>query len=240
MHQAVMQKQHSRLNAGVAIHSLRAASLPSIQHLQALIGDAKIPIHIHVAEQTSEVDDCLAATCKRPIDYLASHVQLDARWQLVHATHAEPFEIDAVAKSGAGFVMCPTTEANLGDGITDMPCWQSARVPMSIGSDSHVSRDWREELRWLEYAQRLALRKRNVCTGLFEASIKGGGQAAGFEQWGLIVGARADALVLNPQATGLQGAAEDRMLDAYIFVCDKSAISDVYVAGQCVHVQNHL
>jgi formimidoylglutamate deiminase len=227
MHQAVMQKQHSRLNAGVAIHSLRAASLSSIQQLKALVGDTDIPIHIHIAEQTGEVDDCLAATKLRPIEYLAGHVQLDARWQLVHATHAEPFEIDAVAKSGSGLVICPTTEANLGDGIADMPRWQSAGVPLAIGSDSNVSRDWREELRWLEYGQRLALRKRNVCINLFDSAIKGGGRAAGFHKWGLVVGACADALVLDLNQ-------EDKNLDAYIFACDKSAMHEVYVAGQCV------
>jgi formimidoylglutamate deiminase len=233
MHQAVIAQKNSMLNAGVAIHSLRAASLASIQQLQALVGDADIPIHIHIAEQTGEIDDCLAATGKRPIDYLTSHVQLDARWQLVHATHADPFEIEAVAKSGAGLVICPTTEANLGDGIADMPRWQSAGVPLAIGSDSHVSRDWREELRWLEYGQRLALRKRNVCANLFDSAIKGGGSAAGFDKWGLMVGARADALVLDLSPS-------DKNLDPYIFSCDRSAITEVFVAGQSAYVQNHL
>ena len=241
IHQAVMHQKSPLLNAGVAVHSLRAASLASIQQLQTLVGDTDIPIHIHIAEQTGEVDDCLKATGKRPIDYLASHVQLDSRWQLVHATHAEKYEIDAIAKAGAGLVMCPTTEANLGDGITDMPYWLKSGVPLAIGSDSHVSRDWREELRWLEYAQRLQLRQRNVCADVFNKSIQGGGHAAGHAQWGLVVGARADALVLDPQAAGLLGVPLDRILDAYVFACDKSAVTNVYVAGQCrLHGRQHL
>ena len=234
MHQAIQTAQYPLVNAGVAVHSLRAARLSSIGQLQALVGDANIPIHIHIAEQTGEVDDCLACVGQRPIDYLTNHVQLDSRWQLVHATHAEKHEIDAVAKAGAGLVMCPTTEANLGDGTTDMPRWLKSGVPIAIGSDSHISRDWREELRWLEYGQRLALRERNVCTDIFEKSIQGGGRAAGHAQWGLAVGARADALVLNPQTAGLLGIPLDRVLNAYMFACDRSAVMDVYVAGQCV------
>ena len=234
MHQAVIRQKSPLLNAGIAIHSLRAASLASILQLQKLVSDAAIPIHIHIAEQTGEVDDCLAATGKRPIDYLASHVPLDPRWQLVHATHASPSEIDAASATGAGLVMCPTTEANLGDGITDMTRWLASGVPLAIGSDSHASRDWREELRWLEYVQRLNLRQRNVCTDVFNKSIRGGGRAAGYAQWGLAVSARADALVLDPQTAGLLGVPEHRLLDAYVFACDTSAVTDVYVAGQCV------
>jgi formimidoylglutamate deiminase len=244
MHQTIAAKAVPNVNSGIAIHSLRAASLPSIQSLLNLAGDAAIPIHLHISEQTGEVDDCLRAHGMRPIDYLESHVPLDSRWQLVHATHANQAEIDRVAKSGAGLVMCPTTEANLGDGITDMPRWLDAGVPLSIGSDSHVSRDWREELRWLEYGQRLQLRQRNVLASqaspsvasrLFEAAMQGGGQAAGFADWGFKMGARADFLVLDRAASGLQGVPADYVLDAYVFACDRSSVSKAYVAGQCVY-----
>ena len=244
MHSAIKNASHSLVNSGIAIHSLRAASMVSIQALAALAGGADIPIHIHISEQTSEVDDCLKTTAQRPIDYLASHVPIDSRWQLVHATHAHQAEIDLVAKSGAGLVMCPTTEANLGDGITDMPYWLNAGVPLSIGSDSHVSRDWREELRWLEYGQRLHLRQRNVLASqaapsvasrLFEAAVQGGGRAAGFAQWGLTVGSRADAVMLDATASGLRAAPIEHVLDAYVFGCDRSAVVSVIVAGQCVY-----
>jgi formimidoylglutamate deiminase len=234
----------SLIHSGIAIHSLRAASMASIQTLAALAGDANIPIHIHISEQTGEVDDCLKTTGQRPIDYLGSHICLDSRWQFVHATHANHAEIDRVAKSGAGLVMCPTTEANLGDGVSDMPYWLNAGVPLSIGSDSHVSRDWREELRWLEYGQRIHLQQRNVLATqaapsvacrLFDAAVQGGGRAAGFDHWGLRVGARADLLMLDSATSGLQGVPIDYVLDAYVFGCDKSAVQTVIVAGQCVY-----
>ena len=150
------------VHAGVAIHSLRAASAESIRALARRCADDPGPIHLHIAEQTAEVDDCVAATGHRPIEWLAAQGVLDARWHLVHATHATPAEIEAVARSGAGVVVCPTTEANLGDGLFDLPRWLAHGVPMSIGSDSHVCRHWARELQCLEYGQRLALRRRNV------------------------------------------------------------------------------
>ena len=121
-----------------------------------------MPIHIHVAEQMQEVRDCLTHTGQRPMAWLAQRHALDARWQLVHATHSVPEEIEAVARSGAGIVICPSTEGNLGDGFADLPAWLGAGVPMALGSDSHVGRQWPEELRWLEYGQRLHLQQRNV------------------------------------------------------------------------------
>src|SRR5262249_4658061 len=135
-------------------------SAASIARLAERAGDG--PLHIHVAEQTQEVDDCLAATGQRPIEWLAAHARLDARWQLVHATQATPAEIDAVAGRGAGVVLCPATEANLGDGLTDLSGWLAAGVPLTIGSDSQVTRAWPLELQLLEYGQRLARRERNV------------------------------------------------------------------------------
>nr|HET7858268.1 amidohydrolase family protein [Caldimonas sp.] len=143
------------VDAGVAIHSLRAASAEQVAALRRLVDGDAAPIHIHVAEQAGEVDECVRATGRRPIEWLAREGVLDARWQLVHATHASADEIAAVAASGAGVVVCPTTEANLGDGVFDLPAWLAARVPLALGSDSHATRDWREELRLLEYAQRL-------------------------------------------------------------------------------------
>jgi hypothetical protein len=150
------------VSAGVAIHSLRAAAPASITSLRDMARTFDGPIHIHVSEQQAEVEDCMAAMGVRPIEWLAREGLLDSRWQLVHATHATPGEIEAVAKSGAAIVLCPSTEANLGDGLTDLSGWLGAGVPMTIGSDSHVTRDWREELRLADYGQRLALRRRNV------------------------------------------------------------------------------
>ena len=235
------------LNAGVSIHSLRAASPASITQLLAAVGNQDLPIHIHIAEQMQEVRDCLAHTGQRPIAWLAQ-LPLDARWQLVHATHAEPAEIEAVAASGAGIVICPSTEGNLGDGFADLPTWLQHGVPMALGSDSHVCRQWMEELRWLEYGQRLLLQRRNVAAlpaqsegataaRLFDAAVSAGGAAAGQARWGLVAGARADMLVLDTQAPGLLGVPANHMLDATVFACDRAPLRDVYVAGRCVIAQ---
>ena len=231
------------LNAGVAIHSLRAAAPASIARLVEGLGE--VPIHIHVAEQTAEVDDCLKATGLRPIEWLTRHTPLDARWQLVHATHATAEEIAALARSGAGVVICPSTEGNLGDGFTDIPGWLKADVPMAIGSDSHVIRAWPEELRWLEYGQRLLLRQRNVAAApaegepstaarLFGRALAAGGAAAGFRRWGLAVGARADLLVLDMQDSALLGVPDERLLDALVFSGPSRPFRDVMVAGRRV------
>ncbi len=232
-------------NAGVAIHSLRAASPESIRVLLAEVGDAEMPVHIHVAEQMQEVNDCLAHTGQRPLEWLVQQNLLDVRWQLVHATHATAAEIKGVSDQGAGIVICPSTEGNLGDGLTDLPGWLQASVPMAIGSDSHVCRQWPEELRWLEYGQRLNLQRRNVSANpaqhagstaerLFGAALFAGGPAAGRTSWGLSVGARADALVLDTQSPGLLGVPSSHTLDALLFASDKPAFKDVYVAGRQV------
>jgi formimidoylglutamate deiminase len=150
------------VGTGVGVHSLRAVPGADLHTLARALRDGPGPVHLHAAEQTAEVDDCLAATGRRPIEWLAAEGLLDARWHLVHATHATPQEIDAVAAAGAGIVLCPSTEGNLGDGIPDLPRWLAAGVPLALGTDSHVGRAWPEELRWLEYVQRLARRERNV------------------------------------------------------------------------------
>ena len=233
------------VNAGVAIHSLRAAAPESITRLAAALQDDEAPIHIHIAEQTAEVDDCLAATGHRPIEWLLQHVPLDTRWQLVHATHATADEIDAVAKSGAGVVICPSTEANLGDGLTDLPRWLAQGTVLSLGSDSHVRRAWPAELRLLEEGQRLALRRRNVAAApaagddataahLFRRMRDGGAPAAGFARWGLQPGARADLLVLDTRAPGLLGVPASHRLDALVFATDAPPFAEVWVAGRPV------
>ena len=241
---AARRSGRAHVNAGIAIPSLRAASPGSMRELHALAEWIGGPIHIHVAEQTGEVRDCLKATGARPIEWLARQGLLDARWQLVHATHAEPHEIEAVARSGAGVVICPATEANLGDGLTDLPRWLGARVPISVGSDSQVTRSWVEELRWLEYGQRLALRQRNVCAlpgtqpataaRLFDAVCAGSAAPAGLAAWGLVPGARADFLVLDAGDPGLLGVPAAHRLDALVFSSPGDAIRDVFVAGEAV------
>jgi formimidoylglutamate deiminase len=233
-----------RVDAGVAIHSLRAAAPTSMHELvRACDGDAA-PIHLHIAEQTGEVDDCLSATGLRPIEYLTREFALDARWQLVHATHALPHEISAVAATGAGVVLCPGTEANLGDGLCDLPRWLPSTTPLSIGTDSHVTRSWPEELRLLEYGQRLAWRQRNVSAEptstpssaerLVARCVSGGAAAVGQSRWGLAVGARADLLVVNGADPALVGLPASHLLDGVVFAAPAQPFANVMVAGRWI------
>jgi len=232
-----------KVRVGIALHSLRAATPAAIERLQAGSDDA--PIHIHVAEQLQEVDDCLEATGLRPIDWLCRNAALDRRWQLVHATHATTAEIEAVARSGAGVVLCPSTEANLGDGIADLPSWLKHGVALSLGSDSNVTRSALEELRLLEYSQRLARRVRCVAAApqefepstaerLWSRVLRGGAAAAGFSAWGLQAGARADLLVVDTSAPSLLGIAPSHALDAMVFSSPNRPFRDVLVAGRWV------
>ncbi len=241
--QALQRSGRPLLNAGLAVHSLRAAAPESIRELRRFSEAMDGPIHIHAAEQTAEVDDCVAATGARPIEWLTREGLLDARWQLVHATHATPAEIDAVAASGAGVVICPSTEANLGDGLCDLPGWLAADVPLAIGSDSHVTRAWPEELRWLDYGQRLRLRQRNVSAApslgrpstaerLWGLALAGGAAAAGFNTWGLVEGARADLLVVDATEPSLLGVPAAHTLDALVFSSPSAGFRDVMVGGR--------
>lgn len=240
-----------RVGAGVAVHSLRAAGPAAIHALARAVGDDEGPLHIHVAEQQAEVDACRAATGARPIEWLAREGLLDRRWQLVHATHATPEEIAAVAASGAGVVLCPTTEANLGDGLCDLPRWLAAGVPLGIGSDSQIGRNAIDEMRWLEYGQRLALRERNVAADparhggataarIFERVHAGAATAAGLGRWGLVTGARADLLVLDATSSGLGGVPPSHTLDALVFATQGNSLRDVWVAGRRVVAEGRL
>ena len=230
---------------GLAPHSLRAvppeALREAVDGLTAL--DATAPIHIHIAEQTGEVDACLAWSGQRPVQWLLNHAPVDARWCLVHATHMDADEYRRAALSGAVAGLCPTTEANLGDGIFDMAQWRAGRGGWGVGSDSHATVNAAEELLMLEYSQRLATRQRNVLAGdghTFVATamtldaVAGGAQASGRAVAGLAVGQQADLVVLDAQHPLLQGLpTPDAMLSAHVFASHRqSAIGEVWVGGQ--------
>ncbi|MFS2018672.1 formimidoylglutamate deiminase, partial [Massilia sp. CT11-108] len=176
-----------QLEVGAAPHSLRAVSASQLRELaQAL--PAGRPLHIHIAEQQLEVAQCVEATGMRPVDYLMEQVDVDARWCLVHATHLSDGERDRIAASGAVAGLCPTTEANLGDGLFPLSPYIAAGGRFGIGSDSHVSQSPVEELRWLEYGQRLCYLRRNIAVHgeerdvgafLWQQALAGGAQAAG-------------------------------------------------------------
>ena len=232
----------ARIHVGVAVHSLRAAEPAALRELTAAAKQAGLPVHIHIAEQTQEVEDCIAHTGQRPIEWLLNNAEVDARWNLVHATHATAAELQGVQGKGAAIVICPATEANLGDGVFDLPAYAAAGGKWSIGSDSHVTRSWPEELRLLEYSQRLTLRQRNIAArvlghessaaGLFEAALAGGLPAAGQMQAGLAPGQRADFVTLDLESPALLGVPAGHLLDALVFSSPGAAFGEVFVAGQ--------
>ena len=221
---------------GLAPHSLRACTP---QQLQALVGMAAGPIHIHIAEQTREVDACLAWSGQRPVQWLYDHAPVDARWCLVHATHVDAREVQQMAASGAVVGLCPITEANLGDGLFPMRDYVQAGGRFGVGSDSNVLIDAAEELRLLEYGQRLQLRGRNVLSPgavssgrwLYQQAAEGAAQALG-EQAGLAVGAPLDLLELDEQHPAMLGRAGDALLDSWLFAARNGALRGVWRNGR--------
>lgn len=229
---------------GLAPHSLRAVGPQALQHALAGLNelDATAPVHIHIAEQTAEVEACLAWSGQRPVEWLLNHAEVDARWCLVHATHMSTVERVRAARSGAVVGLCPTTEANLGDGLFDMPAWLAAGGAWGLGSDSHVCVNAAEELMLLEYGQRLQQRQRNVlasaaqahvATAMLLQAVPGGAQAAGRPVAGLAVGQSADFVVLDAMHPALQGLPAADMLSAHVFASHRSsAIASVWSAGR--------
>lgn len=227
---------------GVAPHSLRAVGPQALRDVVAGLHaiDTNAPVHIHVAEQQQEVADCVAWSGLRPVEWLLANAPVDARWCLVHATHLSDAERAALASSGAVAGLCPTTEANLGDGVFPAAAYIAAGGPWGIGSDSHVSVDAAEELRWLEYTQRLAQQRRNVLVGdtrrqvaehLWLGAVAGGAQASGRAIRGIAVGQQADFVVLDGSGP-LAGLAPAQSLASQVFANQgRSAVRDVFVGG---------
>jgi formimidoylglutamate deiminase len=225
---------------GIAPHSLRAVTGEELTAIIPLAGAN--PIHIHIAEQTQEVDDCLAATGARPVRWLMNNAPVDKRWCLVHATHLNAMETERLAKSGAVAGLCPITEANLGDGVFPAHDYLAAGGAFGIGSDSNVLIDAAEELRTLEYAQRLTRRARNVLaktaggsTGgeLFRAAVNGGSQALGVVG-GLRRGRPADFVTLDRAHPAMIDRDGDALLDSWVFAGRHGAIDGVWRGGRQV------
>ena len=229
------------LQVGMALHSLRA--VPEAAMRQVLASDAAKsgPIHIHIAEQIGEVQDCLALRGARPVEWLFEHAAVDPRWCLVHATHLTGAETTQLARSGAVAGLCPTTEANLGDGIFPLAAYRDAGGALGIGSDSHISISPVEELRWLEYGQRLATRHRNVAArqpgdsvgeSLWGAALRGGAQASGFAVGELREGARADLIVLDETSPLLATRDARSVLDSFLFAGNTPLVRHVMTSGR--------
>lgn len=224
---------------GIAPHSLRAVTSDQLTALAAMRPDT--PLHIHIAEQLREVEDCVAWSGQRPVELLLDHQAVDDRWCLVHATHVTPPEVTGIAANRAVVGLCPITEANLGDGIFPARAFLDAGGRFGVGSDSNVLIDMAEELRLLEYGQRLTQRGRNILaasgasTGasLFAASVTGGAQALGITG-GIAVGASADLISLNPDHVAMIGRIRDDWIDALVFAGGRAAIDRVWRHGMCV------
>lgn len=227
-------------NIGVAPHSLRAVSRDSLSALPAICPEG--PVHIHIAEQTAEVDEVMTAYGQRPVDWLLSHHDVNARWCLVHATQMTANETAALAKSGAAAGLCPITEANLGDGIFDGVRFLKNGGVFGIGSDSNVRISLSEELRTLEYSQRfkhlgravLASPGKSTGRTLLEGAARGGAQAMGRKSGIIAPGYLADITALDSGHIDLLGKSGDMLLDSYIFAGDDRMVTDVWSAGRHV------
>lgn len=239
-----------QIAVGIAPHSLRAVTPDLLSEALRMMDerDTSAPVHIHIAEQTKEVDDCVAWSGARPVDWLCDNTDVNGRWCLVHATHMTEGETMRLATSGAVAGLCPTTEANLGDGLFPAPAYLQAGGRYGVGSDSHISVSPVEELRWLEYGQRLVARARNLLLGgdgtsvgaaLWRAAAAGGAQALGRKIGRIAAGCRADLLVLDRDHPILAGRAGDTLIDALVFAGNANPVRDVMVGGHWVVRDGH-
>lgn len=222
---------------GMAFHSLRAVPPEALRTVldSGVVDD--MPIHIHIAEQVAEVEGCLAARGARPVRWLLEHAPVDARWCLVHATHMDAGETGDLARSGAVAGLCPTTEASLGDGLFPLEDYLAADGAWGIGSDSHISVSPVEELRWLEYGQRLATRRRAVAARhagerlgavLWPGALAGGRRAAGLDE----EAAAQSRLRLDTDSPILAARRDSEIPDSFLFAGNTPLVRDVRVAGR--------
>jgi len=226
---------------GVAPHSLRAVTPEQLKRLIEAVPEG--PIHIHIAEQAKEVEDCLAWSGQRPVAWLAGNVALSERWTLIHATHMDAGEVASVASSGAVAGLCPITEANLGDGIFEGIAFLGQKGRMGVGSDSNVEITAAGELRLLEYSQRLRHRGRNLLAGhegastgetLYRAALQGGRQALAQTVGAIAPGYRADLVALDTDHPAFASGRPADFLDSYVFGAGSQAVATVIVAGKPV------
>ncbi|MBS0465548.1 MAG: formimidoylglutamate deiminase [Proteobacteria bacterium] len=236
---------NQRVRIGMAFHSLRAV-LPAAMAATLAALPADLPRHIHIAEQVAEVDECVAVRGARPVRWLLDHAPVDARWTLVHATHLDDAEVQGIAQCGATVALCPTTEANLGDGLFPVRAYLDAGGPWGIGSDSHISVSPVEELRWLEYGQRLLTRSRNVAADAGTPSVgevlirdvAASAPASSGVDLGVIAPARrADWIELDANAPELTARRTENLLDTWLFSGNRNLVRTVVVGGRPVVVQ---
>jgi formimidoylglutamate deiminase len=239
-YERVRAREHALVSTGIGVHSLRAVSPASLATVADVAARDGVPMHIHIAEQQKEVEDCIDALGARPVEWLLANHDVDGHWCLVHATHIDDDELEAIARAGAIVCLCPSTEANLGDGLFPLQAFLEHEGRIAIGSDSHVSVNPFEELRWLEYGQRLVTRQRNIAavhraeTGrsLFEAALAGGAGACGTGSGRIEEGSNADLVVLDDDSPMLVGHSTRSLLDALVFSGFSLPIDRVMVGGE--------
>jgi formimidoylglutamate deiminase len=248
-YQQLLQDLHKRyrdqanVRLGIAPHSLRAVSKAELREAIAAVDslDGSAPIHIHIAEQQQEVDSCIAYAGARPVEWLLGEFEVNKRWCLVHATHLVEGECRKLAASGAIAGLCPSTEANLGDGIFPAADYLRDGGRFAIGSDSQVTLDPARELQLLEYGQRLVTQRRTLLADeqmpsvgekLLRSVLSGGAQALAINTGRIEEGARADLVVLDHQHASLYGKRGSELLDSWVFACNNTPVKDVMVAGQ--------
>lgn len=228
--------------AGICFHSLRAVTSTQIESVLTAIHD-DVPIHIHIAEQQKEVEDCLAWSGLRPVEYLYTHHSVNARWCLVHATHLNQNEISQIANSKTVVGLCTTTEANLGDGFFPLPEYLEQQGRFGVGSDSHISVNVCEELRWLEYEHRLKTQRRNCLLSgrsgssgemLYQHALQGGAQALAQPVGNLSIGQRADWIVLDQNNPFVAASDANALFDRWLFGHTNQLVKDVMVGGKWV------
>ena len=234
--------ENDQLRIGCALHSLRAVPAEAMREvLSVLPGNS--PVHIHIAEQIGEVQDCIAIRGAPPVEWLLANAEVDERWTLVHANHLTDAEVRGIAASGATVAICPTTEANLGDGLFPLRAYLDAGGAWGIGSDSQISVSPVEELRWLEYGQRLATRHRNIAVrpgvssvgeNLLRGTLASGANATGHAIGGLGDHQCADWIVLDTDAPQFAGVTAHDAVDRWIFSGNRPLVRDVHVAGRQV------
>jgi formimidoylglutamate deiminase len=243
LHRNLSHQLHGAMNqhVGVAFHSLRAVPEQALKKVleQKLSG----PTHIHISEQLQEVNECVSWSGQRPVEWLYDHADVDENWCIVHATHLNEGEISMIATSRAVVGLCPTTEANLGDGLFPLADYLAQGGSIAIGSDSHISVSVSEELRLLEYGQRLKYRARNIAasdaeihtgTRLYQGCLRGGAKASGFDNGAIEIGKRADLIVLDENSPLLVGTPQRSIIDRFVFNGNQNSVKHVLVAGEMI------
>ena len=238
-------KRYENANIAVGIHSMRGVDANDILRVINELPN-NVPFHIHVSEQLKEVEDCVAFLCKRPVEWLLENVQLNERFHLVHATHLTKNETKRLAKSHANIVLCPSTEGNLGDGIFPLRKYQFFGGNWSIGTDSHIGLNPFEELRLLDYGQRVISHKRNTFGedgGLFaitKATIAGRKAMNNFETEFFAVGADFDACVINANEPLLANVSLENLASTILYSADASQIYGTFVAGKLIQKDENI